>query len=82
MTTNPIEAKRYTVDDLLVMPDDGKRYELINGEIVEMGTSSQKHSTLGAFTAELDESGTLDASNVIPGFKIELIEMFAQVENV
>ena len=49
MTANPIEQQRYTVDDLIAMPDDDKRYELIDGEIVEMGTSSQKHSTLGAW---------------------------------
>ena len=49
MTTKPVEEQKYTVDDLLSMPDDGKRYELIEGEIVEVGTSSQKHSTLGAW---------------------------------
>ena len=49
MTANPVEQQRYTIDDLIAMPDDGKRYELINGEIVEMGTSSQKHSALGAW---------------------------------
>jgi Uma2 family endonuclease len=33
------------IDDLLSMPDD-KRYDLINGEIVEVGTSNERHSTL------------------------------------
>lgn len=49
MTAKPIEQQKYTVDDLLSMPNDGKRYELVEGEIVEMGTSSQKHSILGAW---------------------------------
>jgi len=49
MIANPVEQQHYTVDDLVAMPDDGKRYELIEGEIVEMGTSSEKHSTLGAW---------------------------------
>ena len=49
MTANSIDRQRYTIDDLLSMPDDGKRYELINGEIVEVGTSNEKHSTLGAW---------------------------------
>ena len=38
-----------TIDDLLALPDDGKRYELHNGEIVEVGTSSSKHTILGAW---------------------------------
>ena len=38
-----------TIDDLMAMPDDDKRYELIDGEIVEMGTSEQRHSVLGAW---------------------------------
>ena len=46
MTANPVEQQQYTAEDLLLMPDDGKRYELINGEIVEVGTSNERHSTL------------------------------------
>lgn len=49
MTANPITRQKYTIDDLLLMPDDGKRYELINGEIIEVGTSNERHSTLGAW---------------------------------
>lgn len=49
MTASPVERQKYTVDDLLAMPDDGKNYELTKGEIVEVGTSNQKHSTLGVW---------------------------------
>ena len=28
--------KLLTADDLMAMPDDGKRYELIRGELIEM----------------------------------------------
>ena len=38
-----------TVDDLLALPDDGKRYELHNGEILEVGTSASKRTVLGAW---------------------------------
>lgn len=48
MTVKPLE-KLYTIDDLLALPDDGNRYELHNGEIVEVGTSSQKHTVLGVW---------------------------------
>ena len=33
MTTAP---KPLTADALLAMPDDGKRYELVRGELIEM----------------------------------------------
>ncbi len=49
MATHHINPQKYTLDDLLLMPNDGKRYELIDGEIIEVGTSSEKHSTLGAW---------------------------------
>ena len=37
-------AKRLlTADDLLVMPDDGKRHELIRGELIEMPLNDLRH---------------------------------------
>lgn len=33
-----------TADDLLAMPNDGKRYELIRGELVEIPPTSHEHS--------------------------------------
>lgn len=35
--------KLLTADDLLTMPDDGKRYELIRGELIEMPPASHEH---------------------------------------
>ena len=32
-----------TADDLMAMPDDGKRYELIRGELIEMPPASHEH---------------------------------------
>ena len=32
--------KLFTSEDLLAMPDDGKRYELIRGELIEMPPAS------------------------------------------
>jgi len=45
--TVPALAKpRATIDDLLAMPEDGNRYWLIDGELVEMGmTQRNKHHT-------------------------------------
>ncbi len=37
-----------TINDLLALPDDGKCYELHDGVIVEVGTSSRDHTKIGA----------------------------------
>ena len=39
-------ARRLTYDDLLALPDDGKRYELIDGELIELTSSTTKHQLL------------------------------------
>lgn len=36
-------ARLLTYDDYFVMPDDGKRYELIDGELLEMPAPSRRH---------------------------------------
>ncbi len=88
--------KLYTVDDLVALPDDGKRYELHNGEIVALRTSSRKHTKLGAWMIrvlydyveahglgerfEVSRSGELDGEPVLDGLKIRLAEMFKVIE--
>ena len=42
-----------TIEDLLALPDDGKRYEIHDGVIVDVGTSSLKHSLLGGLFVEV-----------------------------
>jgi len=42
-----------TIDDLLALPDDGKRYELHDGVIVEVGTSSRDHAKIGIHIGRL-----------------------------
>ena len=38
---------RLTADDLLAMPDDGYRYEVIDGELVRMPPAAEEHSEIG-----------------------------------
>ncbi len=38
--------KLLTADDLLAMPDDGKRYELVQGELIEMPPPSITHAVV------------------------------------
>lgn len=40
--------KLLTADDLLAMPDDGKRYELIRGVLIEMPPTSLEHGIIAA----------------------------------
>ena len=37
-------GKLLTADDLLAMPDDGKRHELVRGELIEMPPPGIMHS--------------------------------------
>ena len=39
--------KLLTADDLLAMPDDGMRRELIQGELIEMPPASDDHGFVG-----------------------------------
>ena len=44
--TTASRRNRASIDDLLAMPEDGKRYWLLDGDIVEMGmTQRNKHHT-------------------------------------
>lgn len=45
MATSPA-PRRYTVDDLARFPDDGKRRELVNGEIVEWDVPNVRHNAV------------------------------------
>ncbi len=45
MTT---KERFYTADDLMRMPDDGKRYELVQGELIEMPPPNRGHALLSA----------------------------------
>src|SRR6478736_5839282 len=46
MTTQLHKAKTYTVEEYMKLPDEGKRYELIEGELVEMPGPSYDHGTI------------------------------------
>ena len=48
MTTATQTLTMLTADDLLAMPDDGMRRELINGELIEMAPASDDHGFVGS----------------------------------
>jgi Uma2 family endonuclease len=39
----PDTARRYTVDEVLALPDDGNRYELVHGQLLVTPAPSQRH---------------------------------------
>jgi Uma2 family endonuclease len=39
----PDIARRYTVEDVLAFPDDGNRYELVDGELLVTPAPAQRH---------------------------------------
>jgi Uma2 family endonuclease len=41
-----IETKRTTAEELLRMPDDGFRYELVRGELRKMPPAGSEHGTI------------------------------------
>ena len=44
-TTKTKEAGTWTYDDLFTLPDDGKRYEIIEGDLYEMPSPTWDHAT-------------------------------------
>ncbi len=52
MTAFPIQTKLYTVDDLINMSVEGKRYELIEGELVEHMPPGDEHGTIASLIAK------------------------------
>jgi Uma2 family endonuclease len=41
-----VENKLYTAEDLLRLPSEGKRYELVKGKLIEMSPPGRPHSVL------------------------------------
>lgn len=58
--------KEMTAEDLLRMPDDGFRYELVRGELRKMTPAGQRHGKIAAtFTVSLAQHGTANKPGVV-----------------
>ncbi|MCS7031042.1 MAG: Uma2 family endonuclease [Gloeomargarita sp. SKYG116] len=42
-------AREWTDAEWLALPQDGHRYELVNGELVDMGSAGMAHGEIGAY---------------------------------
>ena len=51
MTTISTENKVWTDEEFMALPSAEHRYELVDGEVLEMGNSGMEHGDIGAFLA-------------------------------
>jgi len=63
----PTTSREFTVDDLELMPDDGRRYELIDGVLVVSPAPSVPHQAVLARLLILLDAACPDDLDVLPG---------------
>lgn len=51
--TISIEKKVWTDEEFMALPQDGHRYELVNGEVIDIGNSGMEHGGIGSFLGGL-----------------------------
>jgi len=55
VTVERIDSKVLTDEEFMALPDDGDRYEVIDGELVNVGNSGMEHGNIGIFLGGLIE---------------------------
>jgi Uma2 family endonuclease len=55
VTVERIDSKVLTDEEFMALPDDGGRYEVIDGELVNVGNSGMEHGNIGIFLGGLIE---------------------------
>ncbi len=54
-TVERIDSNVLTDEEFMALPDDGDRYEIIDGELVNVGNSGMEHGNIGIFLGGLIE---------------------------
>jgi Uma2 family endonuclease len=49
------DKKVWTDEEFMTLPDDGSRFELVNGEVVDVGNSGMEHGNISAYLCGLIE---------------------------
>lgn len=74
MVTTLAPVKTYTIEEFMALPDDGNRYELVEGELVEMGQPGVRHgiisSRLHKLIANYADANDLGEAFLPMGFKL------------
>jgi hypothetical protein len=68
----PDPTMKFTSADILLMPDDGKRYEVIEGELYASKQPNWHHQ----YACLRDDTLT---SPLLPGFTCKVSELFHQI---
>lgn len=76
MTDIRTQATYMVAEDLYRLPDDDRRYELVNGELRVSEPPGTWHGTLASRIIVRDDD-SLDGADVVPGFRLPLAELFA-----
>ncbi|MFM6863012.1 MAG: Uma2 family endonuclease, partial [Dolichospermum sp.] len=50
-----IKDKVWTDQDFMALADDGNRYEIVDGELINLGNSGMEHGNIGIFLGGLIE---------------------------
>jgi Uma2 family endonuclease len=68
------DPKLYTVEEFMALPDDGKRYELVEGVLVEMGQPGEEHgrisNNLNIALSNFVRTNNLGSVYVTTGFRL------------
>ena len=77
-----LTKQRYTFEQWLEMPDDGRRYELLNGELIEMAPPTANHALLaGAVYAWLLRAKAGDYGTALVGPVAVLLDAAMRRQN-
>jgi len=68
-TSPPITSKAWTDQELMALPDDGNKYELVNGELV-MGNQKFQPDRL------LSSVDILSGEEILPEFTFPVADLF------
>jgi Uma2 family endonuclease len=55
LASNASERKEWTDETFMALPSDGGRYELVDGELKDVGNSGMEHGNIGAYLGGLIE---------------------------
>lgn len=53
--TVAVERKVWSDEEFMALPRDGHRYEVVDGELVDMGNSGMEHGNLGSYLGGMIE---------------------------
>jgi len=65
-------SQNVTAEDLLRMPDDGFRYELVKGELRRIPPAGGEHGDI----AILRKNDILDGNDFVPGWTLPIADLF------